>query len=91
MFYELYLRSFCDGNGDGIGDFIGAERRLDYLADLGIEGIWLLPILHSMHLTMATVSSISSVSTQSGTLKDLRNFLAHPAHKLDLKILRIFR
>lgn len=86
MFYELYLRSFCDGNGDGIGDFIGAERKLDYLADLGIEGIWLLPILHSPSYHGYSVIDFFSVNPIYGTLKDLRNFLAS-AHKLDLKVI----
>ncbi|MBN2219464.1 MAG: alpha-amylase [Kosmotogaceae bacterium] len=86
MFYELYLRSFFDGNGDGIGDLIGAERKLNYLADLGIEGIWLLPILHSPSYHGYSVIDFFSVNPIYGTLKDLRNFLAS-AHKLGLKVI----
>ena len=43
IFYELYMRAFADSNADGIGDFTGARQKLDYLHDLGITCIWLLP------------------------------------------------
>ena len=44
IFYELYLRAFNDGNGDGHGDFTGLRQKLDYLEWLGVDCIWLLPI-----------------------------------------------
>ena len=47
VFYELSIRAFCDSNGDGIGDFRGAAQKLDYLHDLGITCIWLLPFYPS--------------------------------------------
>ena len=43
VFYQIYPRSFADGNGDGIGDFAGMIDRLDYLRDLGVGAIWLSP------------------------------------------------
>jgi alpha-glucosidase len=43
VFYQIYPRSFADGNGDGIGDFIGIIERLDYLADPGVDALWLSP------------------------------------------------
>ena len=43
VFYQIYPRSFADGNGDGIGDFPGMIAKLDYLRDLGIDAIWLSP------------------------------------------------
>ena len=43
VFYQIYPRSFADGNGDGIGDFKGIIEKLDYLSDLGIDAIWLSP------------------------------------------------
>ena len=46
-FYEVFVRSFADGNGDGIGDFKGLEENLDYLKDLGIGAIWLMPMMDS--------------------------------------------
>ena len=44
IFYELYVRAFMDGNGDGRGDLTGLRQRLDYLQWLGVDCIWLLPI-----------------------------------------------
>ena len=43
IIYEVHVRSFADSNGDGIGDFRGLTRKLDYLQDLGVSAIWLLP------------------------------------------------
>ena len=86
MFYELYLRSFFDGNGDGIGDFKGAERKLDYIAGLGVEGIWLLPIMQSPAYHGYSVTDFFSINPIYGDLKDLRNFL-YSAHRRNLKII----
>ena len=47
VFYEVYVRSFKDTNGDGIGDLNGVTAQLDYLADLGIDAIWLTPFYPS--------------------------------------------
>ena len=47
VFYEIFVRSFQDSNGDGIGDFNGITQKLDYLQKLGIKGIWLMPIFPS--------------------------------------------
>ncbi len=44
VFYEVYVRSFQDSNGDGIGDLAGLTSKLDYLKDLGVDAIWLMPI-----------------------------------------------
>ncbi len=54
VFYEIFVRSFCDSNGDGIGDFNGITLKLDYLKDLGVTGLWLMPINPSPP-TMATM------------------------------------
>ncbi|MGH3544956.1 MAG: alpha-amylase family glycosyl hydrolase, partial [Mycobacteriales bacterium] len=43
VMYQVYLRSFADGNGDGIGDIAGLRDRLPYLVDLGVDGIWINP------------------------------------------------
>ncbi len=86
VFYELYIRSFCDGNGDGIGDLVGAEQKLDYLAGLGIEGIWLLPILQSPAYHGYSVTDFFSINPIYGNLKELRSFLAS-AHRRDLKVI----
>lgn len=47
VFYQVYPRSFQDSNGDGIGDIQGIIQRLDYLADLGVNAIWLSPVYQS--------------------------------------------
>ena len=46
VIYELHVRAFADSDGDGVGDFLGLIDRLDYLQDLGITTIWLLPFTH---------------------------------------------
>lgn len=47
IIYELHIKAFCDGNGDGIGDFQGLLEKLDYLQELGVTAIWLLPFYPS--------------------------------------------
>ncbi len=47
VFYEVFVRSFADSNGDGIGDLPGLTARLDYLQALGVDAIWMLPIFPS--------------------------------------------
>lgn len=47
IIYELHVRAFCDGTGDGIGDFRGLIHKLDYIQDLGVTAIWLLPFYPS--------------------------------------------
>jgi glycosidase len=51
VFYQIYPRSFADGNGDGIGDLAGILSKLDYLADLGVDALWLSPITRRPCLT----------------------------------------
>ena len=48
--YEVYVRSFCDSNGDGIGDLAGITSKLDHLAWLGIDIVWLTPFLSLIHI-----------------------------------------
>ena len=43
-FYQIWIRSFCDGNGDGIGDLYGVYDKLEYIKELGVDGIWFSPI-----------------------------------------------
>lgn len=65
VFYQIYPRSFQDSNGDGIGDLRGIIDRVDYLADLGIGGIWLGPVFESPGDDMATIYPIIAVSWTS--------------------------
>ena len=76
VFYQIYLRSFADGNGDGIGDFTGIIARLDYLRDLGIDAIWLSPHYPSSFLDCGyDISDHSAVAPEYGSLADFTNFL----------------
>ncbi|WP_099221953.1 alpha-amylase family glycosyl hydrolase [Listeria costaricensis] len=86
VFYEIYIKSFADGNGDGIGDFPGLTERLDYLAELGIGGIWLTPFYPSMQVDNGyDVSDYCAVDPLYGTLADFKVFLAE-AKKREIRV-----
>ena len=61
--YQIYLRSFSDGNGDGIGDLAGLRERLPYLADLGVDALWINPWYLSPMVTAGTTSRTTARST----------------------------
>jgi glycosidase len=84
--YEVFVRSFADSNGDGIGDFNGLTSRLDYLKDLGVGGIWLMPIMPSPTYHKYDVTNYRSVDPEYGTEEDFKKLVAE-AHKRDIKIL----
>jgi alpha-glucosidase len=85
--YQIYPRSFADGNGDGVGDLIGARQRLPYLADLGVDAIWLSPFYRSpFHDGGYDVSDYRDVDPQFGTLGDFDDLLAQ-AHRLGLRLI----
>jgi len=86
VFYEIFVRSFNDSDGDGIGDFNGITAKLDYLQDLGIRGIWLMPINPSPSYHGYDVTDYYAVNPQYGTMDDFKNLLAE-AHKRDIKII----
>lgn len=83
--YELYLRSFFDGNADGIGDLDGLECKLDYLIDLGIDCVWLLPIMSSPAFHGYTISDFKSINSLYGDFDDLDKLLSS-AHRKGIKI-----
>jgi len=85
-FYELYLRSFYDSNGDGLGDFQGLKQKIDYICELGIDHVWLLPILMSPAFHGYTISNFYKVNPVYGTLKDLQETLDE-GHKKGLKFI----
>ena len=62
IIYELHIKAFCDSNGDGIGDFNGLMEKLDYLQDLGVTAIWLLPFYPSPLRMMVMILPIIIVS-----------------------------
>lgn len=86
VFYEIYPRSFADGNGDGIGDFLGLAARLDYLHDLGIDAIWLAPHYPSPFLDCGyDIFDYADVAPEYGSLQDFKTFLAE-AHARGIRI-----
>jgi alpha-amylase len=83
--YEIFVRSFCDSDGDGIGDFNGMTSRLDHLSELGAEGIWLMPIHPSPSYHKYNVSDYYDVHPDYGTLDDFSKFVAE-ARKRNIKV-----
>ncbi len=85
--YQIYPRSFQDSNGDGIGDLPGITSRLDYVADLGVDAIWLSPIFTSPMADMGyDVSDYTDIDPLFGTLADFDTLMAK-AHELGLKVI----
>lgn len=86
VFYQIYPRSFADGNGDGIGDFDGMTKRLDYLRELGIDAIWLSPHYPSPQKDCGyDISDYCNVAPEYGTLDDFIRFL-NGAHERDIRV-----
>lgn len=86
IFYEIFVRSFNDSNGDGIGDFNGITQKLDYLQELGINAIWLMPIHPSPSYHGYDVLNYYAVNSQYGTMEDFKNLL-NAAHNRGIKII----
>lgn len=87
VIYQIYPRSFQDGNDDGIGDLKGIIARLDYLRKLGVGGIWLSPIYPSpMYDFGYDVSDYTDISPEFGDMDDFKTLLDE-AHKRGLKII----
>lgn len=74
-YYEIFVRSFYDSNGDGIGDLNGITQKLDYLQDLGITGIWLMPINPSKTYHKYDVDNYYEIDPSYGTMNDFENLL----------------
>lgn len=86
VFYEIFVRSFADSNGDGIGDLNGITAKLDYLNQIGISGIWLTPIHPSPSYHGYDVEDYLSVKPEYGTMNDFEE-LIKKAKSLDIKII----
>ncbi len=87
VIYELHVRSFCDSTADGTGDFRGLTSKLDYLQDLGVTALWLLPFYPSpLKDDGYDIADYDSVHPDYGTLKDFRLFLRE-AHSRGLRVI----
>ncbi|MBL8102435.1 MAG: hypothetical protein JNM02_07910 [Anaerolineales bacterium] len=86
VFYEIFVRSFYDTDGNGIGDFNGIIQKLDYLESLGVTAIWLMPIHPSPSYHGYDVTDYYDVNPEYGTMDDFKNLLAE-AHKRDIRII----
>ena len=87
VFYQIWPRSFCDGNGDGIGDLAGVLSRLDYLKHLGVDGIWFSPLYASPNADMGyDISDYYSIHPEYGTLEQFQAVL-DGAHARGMKVI----
>jgi alpha-glucosidase len=87
VIYQIYPRSYADSNGDGIGDLAGVTSKLDYVAALGVDGIWLSPFFKSPMKDFGyDVSDYCDVDPMFGTLADFKALVAK-AHSLNLKVM----
>jgi maltose alpha-D-glucosyltransferase/alpha-amylase len=87
IIYQVHVRTFVDSNGDGIGDFAGLAQRLDYLQELGVNAIWLMPFFPSpLRDDGYDIADYTSVHPSYGTLEDFKNFLAI-AHERGLRVI----
>ena len=73
--YQVFLYSFCDSNGDGIGDINGLISKLDYIKDLGFDSIWLLPFHQSTTYHKYDVVDYYSIDKEYGTMEDFDNLI----------------
>ena len=87
IIYQLHVRTFYDSNGDGIGDFRGLQQRLDYLKDLGVNTIWLLPFYPSpLRDDGYDIADYCSVHSSYGVLEDFKSCLA-AAHERGIRVI----
>jgi glycosidase len=86
-FYQIYIPSFKDGNGDGMGDFAGITSKLDYLKDLGIDGLWLTPYYPSPKVDNGyDISDYESIDPEYGTMEDFERFIDE-AHRREIRVI----
>ncbi|HLP39921.1 MAG TPA: maltose alpha-D-glucosyltransferase, partial [Fibrobacteria bacterium] len=87
VIYQAHVKSFFDSNGDGIGDFAGMTQKLDYLADLGITALWILPFYPSpLKDDGYDIADYCAVNPAFGTLEDFRTFLSE-AHRRGIRVI----
>lgn len=85
-YYEIFVGSFADSNGDGTGDLKGIENKISYIKDLGFRGIWLTPIFSSPSYHKYNTSDYFNIDSSFGTLEDLKS-LVKTCHENNIKII----
>ena len=86
VYYEIFVRSWYDSNGDGIGDLNGVTAKLDYLQRFGVSGIWLMPINPSPSYHGYDITDYRAINAQYGTMADFERLLRE-AHKRGIKVI----
>lgn len=87
VYYEIFVGSFSDSNNDGIGDFNGISNKLDYLQELGVKGLWLMPISESDTYHKYDVIDYYSCDSDYGTIEDFENLVQEASkHNIDIII-----
>ncbi|MEF0941752.1 maltose alpha-D-glucosyltransferase [Rhizobium sp. BR 362] len=87
MIYQLHIKSFYDANNDGVGDFVGLHQKLDHIASLGINAIWLLPFFPSPRRDDGyDIADYGNVSPDYGTMEDFRAFV-DAAHQRNIHVI----
>jgi alpha-amylase len=86
VFYEIFVRSFYDSDGNGIGDIKGIIAKLDYLKNLGITGLWLMPINPSPSYHGYDITNYDAINPQYGTMDDFKKLLSE-AHQRGIRVI----
>lgn len=84
--YEVFVMAFADSNGDGKGDLKGLTQKLDYFSDLGVNGLWLMPIMPSDTYHKYHVTDYKGIDPDYGTMEDFKTFIDE-AHKRNIKVI----
>lgn len=88
-YYQIFVRSFADSDGDGVGDIKGITANLEYLEDLGVEGLWLMPFCEAVSYHGYDVTDYYKVDEDYGTNEDMKELLTE-AHKRGIKVIMDF-
>ncbi len=89
VFYEVFVRSFADSNGDGVGDLQGLTAKLDYLSGLGVDAIWLMPVFKSPSYHGYDTTDYETINPDYGTGADFDRLIAE-AHRRGIKVILDF-
>lgn len=85
-YYEIFVYSFYDSDGDGIGDLNGVTQKLDYIEDMGFQGIWLMPVFQSATYHKYDVTDYYAIDKEYGTIEDFQRLLEE-CHKRGIRVI----